>query len=400
MLLKGTADGGQEGQGGASEDSTSAPPPSPLPPASSRRPADVQGTEALQLHDTTVVVVGGGEGGGEALPLYGTTVYTLSKGGAAIMTETTSITVVTTTTTTTSTTTTSSASSSASSATAIDTHTADSAALRASSNAPAKVGRKRKAGVREEYVLGAGGARGDGGEDERQGGGSANLGMLASPKGVVRWGQRRVGGGARAGRGARGGDGMARSGGDQGVLDGGEEEEEEGAAGMEEMKLTSHPSRHYIIPPAIARPLVLSSQMLLVQAVAALWVCMHCAQPLAWGLPPLLLGTYVTSNNFWSCPTTKSAWRYLDYAMVTASILYGTLVTKLAAPSALHALWCRGWGAVGAVFVVNEAKFWLNKRKSRKDYSQAVWVHLVAVHLGGNALVACALAALAGSSPL
>ena len=110
----------------------------------------------------------------------------------------------------------------------------------------------------------------------------------------------------------------------------------------------------------------------------------------------MLLDTYVTSTNFWLSPTTRSPWRYADYAMVAASLLYGLVVTRLAAPATLQALWLRGWAVVGAVFVANEGNFWLNRNKSRKDYVRAVWVHLIAVHVGGNVLVACALAGLAG----
>jgi hypothetical protein len=86
----------------------------------------------------------------------------------------------------------------------------------------------------------------------------------------------------------------------------------------------------------------------------------------------------------------------------------------------MHGLWCCGWGAVGAVFVANEARYavyllyWykstntdaegaasfsLNPSKSRHDYVVAVRVHLAAVHLGGKALVACALCALSVVGP-
>ena len=163
--------------------------------------------------------------------------------------------------------------------------------------------------------------------------------------------------------------------------------------------LSSHPRSHYIIPPDIARPLVLSSQLLLLQAIAALVVCARGVPHIAWGLPPLLLATYTTSVNLWKSPSTKNPWRYADCLMVAVSVLYGTLVTKLAMPAAFHALWCCGWAVVGAVFVGNETLFWRNTNKSRADYVLAVRVHLAAVHLGGNALVACALAVLAGVGP-
>ena len=371
----GRADGRQEG---GSEEVVSS---SPL--SSSPLSTDVQATEAL--------------------PLYGTTVYALGRDGVMTITETTSVTTVTTSTTTTTPAAATSAgarTTGASSATAMDTGVADAAAFGISSDAissdASATEERRRAGAGVDYILEAGGAAGAGRAAQRKAGGL---------RGREGWS---VGGASRGGRRVQGGhDRVWLRGGGRGRRRGlgqeeggeGEEEEEEGGAGLEGM-LSRHPRRHYIIPPAIARPLVLSSQMLLLQAVAALWVCMRGAPPLTWGLPPLLLGTYLTSTNFWSCPTTSSPWRYLDYAMVASSVLYGTLVVKVAAPPALIGMWCRGWGAVGVLFVANEAKFWLNKSKTRKDYTQAVWVHLLAVHLGGNALVGLALAALARFSPL
>ena len=162
--------------------------------------------------------------------------------------------------------------------------------------------------------------------------------------------------------------------------------------------VTSHPRRHYIIPPNQARPLVLSSLLLLLQSMAAFGVCLGGAPPLTYPLPPLLFATYITSTNFWSAPTIRSPWRYADYIMVALSILYGTFVIRLATPASVFAFWCRGWTAVGAIFVTNEVKFWATKARRglcRRDYAVAVWVHLAAVHVGGNAIVACALAALA-----
>jgi hypothetical protein len=180
------------------------------------------------------------------------------------------------------------------------------------------------------------------------------------------------------------------------VLEDGDEEvwDEDDAESQPLLLLASHPRSHYIIPPDIARPLVVSSTLLLLQAVAALAVCVRGAPPVAYALPPLLCGTYLTSSNFWRNPSASNRWRYADYGMVTLSVLYGTYVVQAAAPSALLALWCRGWSAIAALFVANEAKFWLNKAKRRHDYVLAVWVHLVVVHLFGNALVACALGAL------
>jgi len=163
--------------------------------------------------------------------------------------------------------------------------------------------------------------------------------------------------------------------------------------------LASHPRSYYIIPPHIARPLVVSSHMLLLQAIGALVVCARGAPFIVYGLPLLLFGTYITSVNFWKSPSTHTLWRYADYGMVASSILYGTFVTKTAAPAALHTLWCHGWSVVAALFVANETRFWCKTAKSRRDYVLAVWVHVGAVHFGGNVLVACALVALGGYGP-
>ena len=163
--------------------------------------------------------------------------------------------------------------------------------------------------------------------------------------------------------------------------------------------LARHPRSFYIIPPDVARPLVISSQLLLLQAFAALAVCWRGVPGVAHALPPLLFGTYLTSVNFWRCPSISNRWRYADYALVTLSVLYGTFVTSLCTPTGFHAVWCRGWAGIAAVFVLNEAKFWLNRSKARRDYVRAVWVHLGAVHIGGNVLVSLALCALTGTGP-
>ena len=179
------------------------------------------------------------------------------------------------------------------------------------------------------------------------------------------------------------------------------EEDDEGGYGQQDQLLTSHPRRHYVIPPDIARPLVASSQLLLWQACAAAAVCVCCrgVPAAAWALPPLLLGTYLTSVNFWRCPAPCNRWRYADYFMVSISVLYGSFVTSVCTPAAFHAVWCRGWAAVAAIFVANETKFWSTRCKTRRDYALAVWVHLGAVHIGGNFLVTLALCALAGVGP-
>lgn len=171
-------------------------------------------------------------------------------------------------------------------------------------------------------------------------------------------------------------------------------EEQEG-----ERLLTLHPRNYYIIPPDIARPLVMSSQLLLLQACAALVMCLSGVPATAYALPPLLLGTYLTSVNFWKCPSAANPWRYADYFMVGISVLYATLVTHGCTPVAFQRVWCRGWAVIALCFVLNEAKFWLNQRKTRRDYIRAVWVHLGAVHIGGNILVALALCTLRGGGP-
>ena len=163
--------------------------------------------------------------------------------------------------------------------------------------------------------------------------------------------------------------------------------------------LARHPRNFYIIPPDMARPLVMSSQLLLLQACAAFVVCWSGVPAAAYALPPLLLGTYLTSVNFWKCPSASNPWRYADYFMVGASVVYATLVTLGCTPLAFQRVWLRGWSGVALVFVLNEAKFWLNKRKTRRDYIRAVWIHLGAVHIGGNVLVALALCALGGLGP-
>ena len=231
---------------------------------------------------------------------------------------------------------------------------------------------------------------------QRMAGGEPKAGwarkMLPTQKARMEGGWER-----RRGRETRGaGEGLRQRGADLRRL----AEEERGGVEVDEAEmLARHPRSFYIIPPDIARPLVFSSQLLLLQAFAALVVCWRGVPGVALALPPLLFGTYLTSVNFWRCPSISNRWRYADYALVTSSVLYGSLVTFLCTPAGFHAVWCRGWGVIAAVFVLNEAKFWLNRSKARRDYVRAVWVHLGAVHVGGNVLVSLALCALTGTGP-
>lgn len=133
-----------------------------------------------------------------------------------------------------------------------------------------------------------------------------------------------------------------------------------------------------VIPRDIARPILYTSQIMLITAVLA-------ALAQAWVVFGLALGLWFTSTNFWRDP--RISWRRtMDYCMVLVSFSYGTYFAFQ-----LPAFWTVGWclflGAIALIFAVNETRFWFNPNRTLRDYQIAVYVHLTGVHLIGNLAV-------------
>lgn len=100
----------------------------------------------------------------------------------------------------------------------------------------------------------------------------------------------------------------------------------------------------------------------------------------------MVLGLWFTSTVYWQNP--RKGWRRnLDYLMVASSIILGTIV----ACQLPTVPWTTGWlcvlAVIGAIFVANETRFWLNPNKTERDYKLAVRVHAFGVHILGNVAI-------------
>ncbi|KAJ1479833.1 hypothetical protein T484DRAFT_1957932, partial [Baffinella frigidus] len=149
----------------------------------------------------------------------------------------------------------------------------------------------------------------------------------------------------------------------------------------------------YAIPPDIALPLLFSSQLILLQAIAAAVVASLGAPPSTWAVAVAAFLLWFTSTNHWRSP--EPSWRgYIDRTMVGVTLIVGTVVMVVDATPSFLPKWFGGWAVVAFVFATNELQFAFNKAKTRRDYTVNVWIHLVAVHLFGNVISAGALVAL------
>ena len=130
-----------------------------------------------------------------------------------------------------------------------------------------------------------------------------------------------------------------------------------------------------VIPADLARPIVYSSQLILLTALFA-------ALSRMWLFCALSIALWFTSWNFWRDP--RMGWRRnMDYVMVATNLIYGTVVAFYQ-----PLVYCLGWFGfillLAVVFGGNETKFWLNNAKTRADYKRTVCVHLTGVHIIGN----------------
>ena len=130
-----------------------------------------------------------------------------------------------------------------------------------------------------------------------------------------------------------------------------------------------------IIPANLARPIVYTSQIMLLTALLS-------ALDGMWLFCILCIILWFTSTNFWRDPRLGYR-RTLDYMTVLTVLVYATIV-------ALHLplKYTMGWfiflGAIAVIFGLNEARYWMNPEKSNADYKSIVCAHLTGVHLIGN----------------
>ena len=162
-----------------------------------------------------------------------------------------------------------------------------------------------------------------------------------------------------------------------------------------------------IIPDATARPLLLSSSLMLITAVLAL---LHGEFSIT--LTSSLL--WLTSVLHWHSPRFSSVRRRADYAAVVAALTNGCWVASTRARSpAWSAFWWVGISAVALLFTCNETAYYIQVMKTPLGGSKAVsecpglpataegsverdlvycrtmWVHLICVHVLANFLAVC-----------
>mmetsp|Transcript_13203 Transcript_13203/g.39914 ORF Transcript_13203/g.39914 Transcript_13203/m.39914 type:complete len:205 (-) Transcript_13203:836-1450(-) len=104
-----------------------------------------------------------------------------------------------------------------------------------------------------------------------------------------------------------------------------------------------------IVPDAVARPLVFSSQLFLGVAIAS-------AARRFWGIFACSLTVWVTSTNFWRAPRFSSWRRPADWLAVMATFVYASvLASTRVVNGAWTAVWFVGLAVLLVCFTVNES---------------------------------------------
>ena len=182
-----------------------------------------------------------------------------------------------------------------------------------------------------------------------------------------------------------------------------------------------------IIPDEIARPLVVSSFLMLITAVSA---ALHAE----YGLTVVSSGLFVTSIVHWIKPRFSGWRRPADYLAVVTALGYGSfLAATRARTTEWTCVWFSGLGVVGVIFVWNETMYYMALQRKptggdvlavedsvasfasrvqpccgvkpvaegsderRWVFHRVMWVHLLCVHVLANALAL--LMVLRGLSP-
>ena len=170
-------------------------------------------------------------------------------------------------------------------------------------------------------------------------------------------------------------------------------------------------SNDVIIPDEIARPLLLSSNLMLITAIVA-------ATYNVWSVCVSAIAVWLTSLLHWSAPRFSSWRRVLDYAAVGSMVVVGSWTAIRDAKSIGWTLvYFGGLALIGVIFVMNETLYYLQLQKTpaggilsssqvtaaagkfaclaptapgtaarRFAYARAVWVHLLCIHVLASAL--------------
>lgn len=163
-----------------------------------------------------------------------------------------------------------------------------------------------------------------------------------------------------------------------------------------------------IIPDDIARPLLYSSNLMLVTALLA-------GQRAAWPLAVVACAVWITSLLHWSAPRFSSWRRLLDYVAVASIIVVGSWTAVTRATLGWMLAYFAGLSIIGCIFAINETLYYhqlqrnpiggrlnaeLREERRRceclkpargvaarhRAYRRAVWVHLLCVHVLASAL--------------
>lgn len=111
--------------------------------------------------------------------------------------------------------------------------------------------------------------------------------------------------------------------------------------------ISQHDDPEVIIPDVIARPLVISSHLLLVTAIVA-------AIYQFWVLFAVNMFVYITSVLHWRRPRFSSLERKFDYIAVLTNIIYGTIFSLSLNTPIYKIVWFVGLFVIGLIFCVNE----------------------------------------------
>ena len=166
-----------------------------------------------------------------------------------------------------------------------------------------------------------------------------------------------------------------------------------------------------VFPDVHARPLVVSSQLLLISSAAAFYVANKRGVMIGFGVGAALLFLYITSVCHWHKPRFSSVARILDYAAVVTAVTVGSAAAVTATTPAWIAVWFVGLALIAAIFAVNETLYYVQVMKTpaggeglatdglwgflptkpntpERDavYRRTATVHMLLIHVLANAL--------------
>ena len=166
-----------------------------------------------------------------------------------------------------------------------------------------------------------------------------------------------------------------------------------------------------VFPDVHARPLVVSSQLLLISSAAAFYVAAKRGVMIGFGVGAALLFLYITSVCHWHKPRFSSVARILDYAAVVTAVTVGSAAAVTATTPAWIAVWFVGLALIAAIFAVNETLYYVQVMKTpaggeglatdglwgflpttpntpERDavYRRTATVHMLLIHVLANAL--------------